>query len=84
MGQLGSGCPDFQFAALEGNRFAQGWRGINPVGRREQDQPVGKGCQGNHCKIQNRNCQDDAPSEQRFLFLGFHVSLESFFVKWRQ
>jgi hypothetical protein len=84
LSQLGSSRPDFQFAAFEWNRLAQSWSGINAVRRREQNQPVGKRRQGDHCKIQNRNHKDDAPPEQRFPFPGFHVWLESFFVKWRQ
>ena len=79
--QPGSGCPNFQFAALEWYWFSNRRTGINAVGRRKQNQPVRKWGQGNHSKIQNRNHKDEFPPNQRLPFTSFHVLLESFFVK---
>ena len=71
--QLGSSRPDFQFAAFKWNRLAHRLAPHQCGRRREQDEPVWKRREGNHCKIQNRNHKDDAPPEQRFSFPGFHV-----------
>src|ERR1043166_8066354 len=61
--QFGSRGPYFQFAVFKWNWFAHSGSGVDAVRRREQDQPVWEGCQGNHCEIQNRNRENDAPPE---------------------